>query len=115
MSGKTPSKWAMSRAMEVAGYHAAAEVAQDPGFHIEVTPPSRTTALRLTALALDVARAAGYREGVEAAAKAVPTTWLDPLLSGDGKITDDWKDGRDVEALLRAVAERIRGLLAEGG
>jgi len=48
----------------------------------------------------------------EAAAKAIPTSWLDPLLSGPVSALDghgDW-GCPDVERLLAALADRIRAL-----
>ena len=54
-----------------------------------------------------------YRRGVEDAAKVVPTTWLDPLLSVDEKVAEIPYDGHDVERLLCAVKDRIRALLPE--
>lgn len=46
----------------------------------------------------------------EAAAKCVPTNWLDPLMDrkfGSGA------DGRAIEALLLCIAERIRSRVTE--
>ena len=53
------------------------------------------------------ALARAYGLGLEAAAKAVPTTWIDPLLSGQDKVgTYD----ASIEPLLRALVTRIRAL-----
>ena len=46
-----------------------------------------------------------YAEGRADAAKCVPDTWLDELLSGPGSIK--FADGRPVEALLKRIRERI--------
>jgi hypothetical protein len=52
------------------------------------------------------------RRGLDEAAKAVPTNWLDPLLIGPDAVLP--KDGaynaRHIEALLRGVQDRIRAL-----
>jgi hypothetical protein len=54
------------------------------------------------------------RKRLEAAEKAVPTTWLDPLLSGPSAIGGlDRCDGSVIEALLRAVKSRIAALAGE--
>lgn len=45
---------------------------------------------------------------IEECAKCVPTTWLDPLLSGPNKVVD--MPARPTEALLRGIQDRIRGL-----
>jgi hypothetical protein len=61
-------------------------------------------------LALTLADA--RRETVEACAQAIPTTWLDPLLSGPGSpLPEGAWSGSDIERLLGAVAVRIRSLL----
>lgn len=49
---------------------------------------------------------------IEECAKCVPTTWLDPLLSGPEKVAE-FHVGADVEKLLRAVRDRIRALASE--
>ena len=41
-------------------------------------------------------------------AACVPTSWLDPLLSGPNKVGN--MPARETEALLRAVQDRIRAL-----
>lgn len=47
---------------------------------------------------------------IKAAADCVPTTWLDPLLSGPKGIgTGPWGE-RNVEKLLRGIQDRIRAL-----
>jgi hypothetical protein len=53
-----------------------------------------------------------YAEQVrEEAAKQIPTTWLDPLLSGPERIVGDPPYyGKDMERLLQALAQRIRAL-----
>jgi len=38
----------------------------------------------------------------------VPTTWLDPLLTGPDRVVNGDSASRDTEALLRAVKARIR-------
>jgi len=50
------------------------------------------------------------KAGLETADRVVPTNWCDPLLTGDTSVfkqTEKW-DGRDIEALLRGVQDRIR-------
>lgn len=49
---------------------------------------------------------------IEECAKCVPTTWLDPLLSGPNKVAD-FADGPSVERLLQEVARRIRSLSSQ--
>ena len=50
----------------------------------------------------------------EACAKAVPRTWLDPLLTGPDRIAETFSDGNSVERLIRAIERRIRAIdLAE--
>jgi hypothetical protein len=44
----------------------------------------------------------------ERCAALVPTTWLDPLLSGPAKVVPTGADGGAIEALLQAIAARIR-------
>lgn len=56
-------------------------------------------------ISLRVAQAVAVER--ERCAKCVPTTWLDSLLSGDKKI-DPLLTTRGIEALLRAVQDRIR-------
>lgn len=46
---------------------------------------------------------------IEECAKAVPTTWLDPILSGPDSVRGTF-DCPSTERLLGAVAERIRAL-----
>jgi hypothetical protein len=46
---------------------------------------------------------------IEECAKCIPTTWLDPLLTGP-KAVAEFKDCPSVERLLQAVAVRIRSL-----
>lgn len=66
--------------------------------------------------ALSSARVAGREEGIARAVKAVPTSWLDALLSGPETALKG-KGGTwgcpDVERLLRAIAGRIRALATE--
>ena len=45
---------------------------------------------------------------IEECAKAVPTNWCDPLLTGPAKVGD--LPARETEALLRGVQDRIRRL-----
>lgn len=45
----------------------------------------------------------------ERCARLVPTTWLDPLLSGPNAIKTPM-GCREVEALLRGIQDRIRAL-----
>lgn len=43
------------------------------------------------------------------AAEAVPTNWLDPLLTGPSKVIGDPPyNGKDIEALLDAIREHMR-------
>ncbi len=51
-----------------------------------------------------------YNALVEECAQCVPTNWLDPLLSGPDKVVPDGTDNRVVEAILKAVAARIRAM-----
>lgn len=46
---------------------------------------------------------------IEECAKAIPTSWLDPILSGPASVKGTF-DCPSTERLLAAVAERIRGL-----
>ena len=46
---------------------------------------------------------------VEECARCVPTTWLDPLLSGPNKVGS--LPARETEALLRGIQDRIRALV----
>lgn len=48
---------------------------------------------------------------IEECAKCVPTTWLDPMLSGPDKV--EVKDCPSVERVLQAVAARIRALSSQ--
>jgi len=46
--------------------------------------------------------------------KAIPTTWLDPILTGPDKVVGDPPyTCQDVENILRALRDRITDLLAE--
>ena len=45
---------------------------------------------------------------IDECAKCVPTTWLDPLLSGPNKVGN--LPARETEALLRGIQDRIRAL-----
>jgi hypothetical protein len=56
-------------------------------------------------VALDLIRA----ETLEEAARVVPTTWLDPLLTGPGA-TELPLDGPGVEKLCRGIAAAIRAM-----
>ena len=53
----------------------------------------------------------GYTDALEQAVKCVPTTWLDPLLSGPAAIKFEDRNVPQVEALLLAIRARIRALL----
>lgn len=53
--------------------------------------------------------AARFNAVVEQCAKAVPTNWVDPLLSGPSAPKGPL-DNRGVEQLLRGIQDRIRGL-----
>lgn len=58
-------------------------------------------------------RATGWSDAIRAATKAVPDTWLDPLLTGPNAIlphTDSFTP-KDVETLLHAVRKRVRDLI----
>lgn len=60
---------------------------------------------------LDAALAAARAEGRAEAADMIPTTWIDPLLSGPGAVLSSKGDGHwgcpDIERLLRALKDRI--------
>lgn len=61
-------------------------------------------------LATVEAEAKGLRDALSGLPKEVPTTWLDPVLTGDNSVfkqTEKW-DARDIEALLRGVQDRLR-------
>ncbi len=45
---------------------------------------------------------------IDECAKCIPMTWIDPLLSGPEKIGD--MPGRETEALLRSIRDRILAL-----
>jgi hypothetical protein len=49
---------------------------------------------------------------IEECARCVPTTWLDPLLTGPNKVGN--LPARETEALLRGIQDRIRALVGEG-
>ncbi len=49
----------------------------------------------------------GVRAGLEAAANAIPHTWLDPLLSGPDNVGSFTTA---IEPLLTEVSDRIRAL-----
>jgi hypothetical protein len=54
-----------------------------------------------------------WNEAIKAATKAIPDTWLDPLLTGPENVlprTDTFTP-KDVERLLHAVRARVRGLM----
>ena len=55
------------------------------------------------------------RAALEEAAKCVPNTWLDPLLTGPDAIIKSEIDAVQVERLLSAITKRIRALAVEGG
>lgn len=55
--------------------------------------------------------AEGFADGIEKAAEAVPTGWLDDLLSG--KNAPKNFGGAGTESLLRSIAKRIRALKAD--
>jgi hypothetical protein len=53
----------------------------------------------------------GYRQGQADAVEAVPTTWLDSILTGPDKvIAAPPYTGPHIEAILRAVRARIVAL-----
>lgn len=54
---------------------------------------------------------AALEERAEAAVQCIPTTWLDPLLSGIGVSRLPWR-APEIEKLLRGLGERIRALVA---
>ena len=62
-------------------------------------PPCRCRTLAVAAIALVL----------EEAARKVPTTWLDPLLTGPGA-TELPLDGPGVEKLCRGITAAIRAL-----
>ena len=45
---------------------------------------------------------------VEQMPQQVPTSWLDPLLSGADAVVSTQSDCREIEALLRGVQDRLR-------
>lgn len=51
---------------------------------------------------------------IEECAKLVPTSWLDPLLTGPRKVIID-SPCPEIERLLRGVQDRIRGLATTNG
>lgn len=51
---------------------------------------------------------------LEEAAKAVPTSWLHPLLTGPRKVVDK-SPAPEIEALLRGIADAIRALRGRTG
>lgn len=53
--------------------------------------------------------AAEFGDIREECAKAIPTTWLDPLLTGPDKIAAPPYTGPQIEALLQAIRDRICG------
>jgi len=53
------------------------------------------------------------REALLEAANAIPTSWLDPLLSG-GKAPKVPMTGPALETMLRAIVSRIRALSRDG-
>ena len=70
---------------------------------------------KLAALLRSLAQGDVRNAVIEECAKQVPTTWLDPLLTGKTAVlpaTGDW-NGRHMEALLRGIQDRIRALAAE--
>lgn len=60
---------------------------------------------------INLTREEGRREGLEAAAKEIPTTWLDPLLSGKDCIKDFNGDG--LERFCQSLIKRIRALATD--
>ena len=52
--------------------------------------------------------ASARKAAIEECAKCVPTSWLDPMLSGPEKVGDML--ARETEALLRGIQDRIRKL-----
>lgn len=57
---------------------------------------------------------------VESIRKAVPESWLDPLLTGPNRVIGDKSFGPDIESLLNAIRariapdlDRLAGLLSE--
>jgi hypothetical protein len=68
----------------------------------------------MTAAALTAFAARIREEAMEEAAKQVPTSWLDPLLTGPGGMGRPPYRGHDIERLLRRIAAAIR-LLAQQG
>lgn len=59
----------------------------------------------------EIARMA-WDAAIGVASRAVPYTWLDPLLSGDTSITVP-ANGPEIEKLLRGVKDRIAASTAE--
>jgi hypothetical protein len=68
-------------------------------------PELTLTAERLQALVASWRRRG---EALEKLPEVVPTTWLDPLLSGPDAVVGKNTDCRVIEALLRGVQDRLR-------
>jgi len=92
---RSVKEWAAQTAVRLGGYsdRRIAEIIKD--------------ALSAYAAA-QVAQARG--EEREACATMIPTTWLDPLLTGEGAVLKGYGpwDGKQVERLLQAIAAAIR-------
>lgn len=54
------------------------------------------------------ARLAVLKTALNAMPLQIPTSWLDPLLTGPNKVLKGKNDCRDIEALLRAIQDRLR-------
>jgi hypothetical protein len=80
----------------------AADVTHDRTGHPLLCGPCFT----LSQLQAD--RLAVWNAAIRAAAKAVPTNWLDSLLTGKDGIGQPPYDARDIEQLLRGVQDAIR-------
>jgi hypothetical protein len=73
--------------------------------------------LKLSMECMDLRKQAkeAHRAALEAAAQAIPDTWLDPLLTGENAVIGQPPYGcPDVERLLKALQMAIRALAQEG-
>ncbi len=82
--------------------------------HRLTDPGSTCKNCKLIAAFLDRFEAKVRAEAFREAAKDVPTSWLDPILSGPKAITFKG-DSPAIEALLREVKRRIMARAAEAG
>jgi len=78
--------------------------------HLEVTPDIANDIRQKGRDAITAAVA----EEREACVKIVPTTWLDPILSGPGMKAPPF-NGPDIERLLQLIAAAIRAREGKSG